>query len=87
MHSYKLNKKMEVIQRYCEDNHHEDYYCCTWGLLTENSHPIVAAGGSLGIIRIFDIYEYKSHCVLQGHGCEVNSLKFHPANDDILFSV
>lgn len=78
---------MEIIQRYIEKNTNEDYYCCTWGLLNETLHPIVVAGGALGIIRIFDIYQVDTYAVLEGHGCDINSVRFGPSNQDLLFSV
>lgn len=79
-----MNDSLETIQTYLEPNDEETHLCISWGLL-QNS-LILAVGGVLGCIQIFNVTEGKYLNALKGHFNSINCLAFQPPNCELLIS-
>jgi polycomb protein EED len=69
-----MDYDFELSQLYTHKNLREENLCLTWGLI--GGCPLLAVGGYLGFIYIFNIHNYNIHKTLEGHMKSVNSLQF-----------
>jgi len=79
--------KIRLLQCYADPDPKENFYSVAWSYDTETGHPLLAAGGARGVVRLFSIATMTCSKHLTGHGDAINEVKFHPRIPDLLLSV
>lgn len=67
-----------------QDN--EEFYTSCWSIDIESNKPILAVGGSRGVIWILNVTSEIHHKHYLGHGDAINWLTFHPNKPEMLLS-
>jgi polycomb protein EED len=81
--------QLESWQVYLDMDNEEDFHAICWGLLPLDDgdfRPIIAAGGTKGVVKIIDPLKVELEKELFGHMHIINELKFHPDNHTFLLS-
>ncbi|XP_018018947.1 polycomb protein EED [Hyalella azteca] len=81
------NASIRLLQCYADPDPEENFYSVAWSYDTETGHPLLAAGGARGVVRLFSIATMTCTKHFTGHGNAINEVKFHPGNPDLLLSV
>jgi len=61
-------------------------YCCCWAEVAGSRAPLLCFCGSSGVIRVADTSQRRVVKSLLGHGSDVNDLKIHPVDRNLLLS-
>ena len=79
---------VKLLQNYQVNNDQEDLYCLCWGTLECGRlfKPVLAVGGNLGVICVFDLETSETLSTLYGHLNSIHELKFMPSDGQFLLS-
>ncbi|RWS20786.1 hypothetical protein B4U80_03854 [Leptotrombidium deliense] len=77
---------LRLLQAYADPDTEENFYCCAWTVESSSKCPLLAAGGSRGIIRLISTEQVESIKHFKGHGSAINDLKIHPTDTELLLS-
>jgi polycomb protein EED len=85
----KPNGVIELVQVYADEDTEEVYFTCAWSFIAAEDQtpvPVVATGGSRGVIKVIDVTAQQLAKTLTGHGNAVNELCFHTVDPFLLLS-
>ena len=77
---------ISVACSYVDSDTDESFFACGWSMQKRGRMPLLAVGGSRGIVKIINCTTLGLHRVLVGHGNSINAFAFHPVDDNLLLS-
>lgn len=81
-----LGGTLDIMQVYVDDHKVESFYTVCWMRHTSTGHPLIAASGALGVIRVIDCFTQSILQTFAGHGNSVNELRCQPLKPCLLLS-
>jgi len=78
---------IRLLQCYADPDPEENFYSVAWSYDTDTGHPLLAAGGARGVVRLFAVASMSCFKHFTGHGNAINEVKFHPSRPELLLSV
>ena len=80
------DSSIEVVRSYVDKDQEESFFACAWSVEERSGAPLLAVGGSRGLVKIINCATLSLHRVLVGHGNSVNDFAFHPIDANLLLS-
>ena len=86
VYSVASNGNIEIARSYVDSDVGESFFACGWSILARGRMPLLAVGGSRGLVKIINCTTLQLHRVLAGHGNSINDFAFHPVDANLLLS-
>ena len=75
-----------IARSYVDSDVNESFFACEWSTDEISRMPLLAVGGSRGIVKIINSATLNLHRALVGHGNSINDFAFHPVDTNLLLS-
>lgn len=85
---YKIDpstSRCTLKQAFVDDDAEEIFYCADWSMVSGHS-PVLVLAGMRGVVKAIDVTKNEVKCYLVGHGNDINDIKVHPIDANLLLT-